>query len=179
MCHTPVQPETLQKGCDDWGTDGNFVVQNNQIKQYTSGYHASRIINFEWVTHGDGLHRMFPATSDVADGGNVLVTAYAVLCPNGEWSILVVNRDENNAHQIRVSFENSKSGEKGYFVGGVRRVTFGSEQYVWHANGMESHADPDLPPVSSVVNGGDGALFLLPKASINVLRGTINLSDNL
>jgi len=126
------------------------------------------------VTHGTGRHLMFPASSDIVDNaGNILVTAYALHCPNGEWSLLLVNRDENNPHSITISFDDTKDNSHGFFEGSVRMVTFGSEQYVWHASGPTSHADPDLPPVSSVVKGGDGALFMLPKASVTVLRGTI------
>ena len=52
-------------------------------------------------------------------------------------------------------------------------VTFGSEQYVWINDGPNSHPDPDDPPVSRVLEGGPQTEFLLPKASVTVLRGHI------
>ena len=36
-------------------------------------------------------------------------------------------------------------------------VTFGSEQYVWHSAGSESHAEPDNPPVASKIMAGRGS----------------------
>jgi len=52
-------------------------------------------------------------------------------------------------------------------------TTFGSEQYVWHSTGPDSHADPDEPPRQMLVAGGADAQYTLPKASITVLRGKL------
>src|SRR5581483_2461734 len=103
---------------------------------------------------------------------NALVTSYAVYRPDGEWSIMLVNRDENNPHNIQVVFNDSKKQNK-YFSGPVRLATFGSEQYVWINDGQNSHADPDGPPVATVLPGGSQASFTLPKASVTVLRGKV------
>ncbi|MGI8961378.1 MAG: glycosyl hydrolase family 5, partial [Bryobacteraceae bacterium] len=66
--HSPIQPEPLRHGCHGWGTYGNFVADENfHIKQYTSQYFASRIINLEWIKHGDGAHKMFRAECDAKD----------------------------------------------------------------------------------------------------------------
>jgi hypothetical protein len=116
---------------------------------------------------------MFPSAIDVKDGeGNALVTSYAVRRPDGNWSIMLVNRDEKNAHEIQMVFSDSKSKHK-YFSGPVRLATFGSEQYVWINDGLNSHADPDGPPIASVLPGGSQATFTLPKASVTVLRGKV------
>jgi hypothetical protein len=50
-------------------------------------------------------------------------------------------------------------------------ISFGIEQYVWHDEGGNSHADPDGPPLAANVPGGSGAVYTLPKASVTVLRG--------
>ncbi len=52
-------------------------------------------------------------------------------------------------------------------------MTFGSEQYVWINDGLNSHADPDNPPVATTVAAEPGTTFTLPKASITVLRGKV------
>jgi len=52
-------------------------------------------------------------------------------------------------------------------------VTFGTEQYLWHADGPNGHPDPDGPPVTSRVPGGTEAAFVLPKASVNILRARV------
>ena len=114
---------------------------------------------------------MFPSSTDIKDEkGNALVTSYAVRRPDGQWSVMLVNRDESHAHGVRVVFAHARKRETSY-TGPVTMVTFGSEQYVWRDEGPNSHADPDGPPVVTIVPGSPRATFTLPKASIMVLRG--------
>ena len=109
------------------------------------------MINLEWVQHRAGVHRMFPSSSDLTDAeGNVLVTSYAVRRPDGNWSLMLVNRDETAPHTVRIQFEDSKK-QNASFSGPVNLVTFGSEQYVWINDGPNSHADPDHAPVATTV----------------------------
>ena len=103
----------------------------------------------------------------------MLVTSYAVDRPDGNWSIMLVNRDEVHAHTVRVLFEDSVSKRTAFFSGAVRQVGFGSEQYGWKNDGANSYADPDGPPVGVTVSGGPQATFTLPKASVTVLRGRV------
>ncbi|MGE5207028.1 MAG: discoidin domain-containing protein [Chlamydiota bacterium] len=172
--HSPIQPEPLRSGCHGWTTYGNFVAdQDLKIRAHTSQYFAGRLINLEWVKHGAGVHRIFPATCDLKDAaGHVLVTAYAVQRPNGEWAVLLVNRDQSNAHRASPVFH-AGNGNAIHFAGPVRRVTFGSEQYVWHSDGPDSRPDPDGPAAVAIVTGDSETGFVLPKASVTVLRGRI------
>ena len=130
------------------------------------------MINMEWVQHRSGMHQMFPSRADIKDGnGNLLVTSYAVHRPDGNWSLMLVNRDESNPHTVRVAFDDSNGTRS--FSGPVVLTTFGTAQYVWRDDGPNSHADPDGPPVGRTVPGGPQAEFTLPAASITVLRGRI------
>jgi hypothetical protein len=132
------------------------------------------MINLEWVQHRAGMHYMFASSTDIKDGeGNLLVTSYAVRRPDGNWSLMLVNRDETSPHTIRVQFEDSTGSSGGSFSGAVRVVTFGSEQYVWINDGANSHADPDNPPAGSTIVANSQTTFTLPKASVTVLRGKL------
>ncbi len=66
---------------------------------------------------------------------------------------MLVNRDETNPHTVSVAFDDSKN-KNASFSGPVTLVTFGSEQYVWINDGLNSHADPDSPPVAYYDVGG-------------------------
>jgi ribulose bisphosphate carboxylase small subunit len=173
--HSPIQPQGLQNSCLGWASWSNFVSDEEyDIKGYTSPYFAAHMINLEWVQHRSGVHQMFPSATDIRDGeGNVLVTSYVVHRPDGNWSLMLVNRDQTNSHTVRVEFENSKSKQNATFSGPVTFVTFGSEQYVWVDDGPNSHADPDHAPVATTLAVGQNAAFTLPKASITVLRGKV------
>ena len=173
--HSPIQPQGLQNSCLGWASWSNFVSDEEyDIKGYTSPYFAAHMINLEWVQHRSGVHQMFPSSTDIKDGdGNVLVTSYAVHRPDGNWSVMLVNRDQTHSHTVRVRFEDFKSKQRATFSRPVTFVTFGSDQYVWIDDGPNSRADPDHPPVATTLAGGPNTEFTLPKASITVLRGRV------
>jgi hypothetical protein len=174
--HSPIQPQGIQNTCLGWSSWSNFVSDEEtfEIKGYTSPYFAAHMINLEWVQHRAGVHTMFPSFVNIKDSdGNLLVTSYAVHRPDGNWSLMLVNRDETNPHAVRVVFDDAKSKREASFSGPVTFVTFGSDQYVWINDGPNSHADPDNPPVATTIKGESGTVYTLPKASITVLRGKV------
>ncbi|HMA50636.1 MAG TPA: hypothetical protein VKP60_12835, partial [Magnetospirillaceae bacterium] len=143
--------------------------QDLKVKQRLSQFHASQLINQAWMQPGSGLHGIFPAASDIEDGtGRKLVTAYAAHRPDGQWSLLIVNKDQEAAYKLPVEF-----GKGGHFTGMVSVSQWGKAQYQWHADPEGGHADPDNPPVGSTVSANAGTQFTLPPASITVLRGTV------
>lgn len=167
----------VRPGCNQsLGSFGMFTADaNHQINGYTSQYFAGQLLNLEWVQPGSGQHRMFPAASDVLDpAGNVLVTAYPVLRPDGEWSLMLVNRDQENAHPVRIVFHDGKADADSFFSGKVEVITFGSEQYQWRPDVRGGTADPDGPPKRSTITADVNTVFNLPKASLNVIRGKID-----
>jgi hypothetical protein len=172
--HSPIQPEPLRPGCHGWGTFGNFVANDKlEVSQHTSQYFASRLINLEWVKHGAGMHQLSPAAADLRDdAGHVLITAYAAKRPDGEWSLMLINKDASNPHPVKIEFADGDAAAR-HFAGPLTMVTFGAEQYVWHPAGAKSHADPDGPPATSTLNVKSGDPFTLPRASVTVLRGKL------
>ncbi len=176
--HSPIQPQPVQDSCLGWASWSNFVTDPDyNITGYTSLYFAAQLINNEWAQHRSGMHQMFPSSVNLKDdAGNALVTSYALHRPDGNWSLLLVNRDESDSHSVRVSFDDLV-GKRTGFSGSVRMVTFGSEQYVWKSEGLSSHADPDGPAVGTTITANPQT-FTLPKASITVLRGRVKGLEN-
>jgi hypothetical protein len=169
-------PLGLRPGCKgSSGTFGMFTANADyQVQQYTSQFFASQLIAQDWVLPGSGEHRVFPVTSDVQDpAGHVLVTAYALHRPDGQWSVMLVNKDQENAHDVRIVFHDAKSGTDASLTGPVSIVSFGSEQYRWRPGETGGTADPDGPPVRSSLTATAHTTFTLPKASLTVVRGTI------
>ncbi len=165
--HSPIQPQPVRNTCLGPATWSNFVAdRDDHITGYTSPYWSARLMNLEWVQHRSGMHHMYASSTGIAD-----VTSYAVHRPDGNWSLLLVNRNQTDSHTVRVTFDDGKQQHS--FRGPVTMVTFGSEQYVWKTDGARSYADPDGPPVTRVIPGRARASFTLPKASVTVLRGKI------
>ena len=168
------EPLPMYRGCGGWGTFGMFNVDNNyNIKQDVAEYFSSQILTEEWAEPVDAMHTVYPAASDIKDDkGNVLVTAYALDRPDGQWSVLLVNKDQHNSQSLYVSFNDAGSGTH-YFQNAVTEVSFGADEYFWHADGANGYARPDGPAVTSSEGGGKGTQYVLPKASVTVLRGRI------
>jgi hypothetical protein len=164
--HSPIQPEPLRPGCHGFGTYGNYVADEHlNIKTFTAQYHASRLINLEWVQHRMGIHKLYPASCDLKDSaGHTLITAYAVARPHGDWSLMVINKDQSNPHEVRIAFDDGRG-----FSGPISLVTFGSEQYMWKSDGPNGHPEPNDPPLARSLAAGTQAV-ILPKASVTILR---------
>ncbi|HZC44791.1 MAG TPA: discoidin domain-containing protein [Acidobacteriaceae bacterium] len=192
-------PLQMENGCNNSpGTFGMFTVNANyQIQQPLSQYFASRMINFEWLQHDGGEHTTYPATGTYDDGAHhTMVTAYSVLRPDHEWSVMLVNRDQEQAHKVQVVFDSSQDKTESYFSGDVHVSTFGRDQYKWHPafrHADTSHipetldkipllytdgyADPDGPIQESTVRGDRETEYEIPPASIVVLRGNLDKSN--
>jgi hypothetical protein len=174
--HFHYLPMKLGRGCNESiGTFGLFTVDDSyQIQQKTSQFFASQLLNLEWMQPGDGQHRVFSATSDISDSaGHTLVTAYALERPDRQWSLLVINKDQENLHKMRIVFEDSGRGVESFFSGPTSVATFGSAQYQWHPTANGGTADPDGPVAHSSIAADENSTFSLPAASITVLRGQI------
>jgi hypothetical protein len=172
LSYSPPHPACA----NSWGTYHMFMVDDHyQIKQRTAQFFAARMITQEWAQTGDAEHHQFLAASDAKDSeGNVLVTAYALQRPDGQWSLMLINKDHDNAHSIRISFRNAEAGSEQSFVGATTMITFGKAQYQWHADRKRGHADPDNPPVRSAISANNNTQYQLPAASLTVLRGKIS-----
>jgi F5/8 type C domain len=163
-----------REGCNSsLGTFGLFSVdQSMRIRQPLSQFFASQLINREWVQPGNGIHKLFPATSDIADAnGAVLVTAYATLRPDGLWSLLIINKDQENSYPVRIEFQDSTNHRAYNFTGSVDVITFGRDQYQWHPEIDGGSANPDGPMGRLTVQATRDTEFRLPKASVSVVRG--------
>lgn len=161
------------------GTFSLFTMNREyQVQQPTSQFFASQMINLEWVQPGSGEHYIFPSGSDIHDAaGHLLVTSYAVLRPDGEWSLMLVNKDQETPHSVTISFQNDRSKSVSNFAGPVSSVTFGSEQYRWHTDlrlvPVGGSADPAGPPARSTISARADTIYKLPKASVTVIRGKL------
>ncbi|MFZ0796363.1 MAG: discoidin domain-containing protein [Terriglobales bacterium] len=186
-------PLQMEPGCNHSpGTFGMFTVDASyNIQQPLAQFFVAQLINLDWTQSGGREHQVYSAKSDIEDGaGRELVTAYALKRPDGEWSLLVVNRDQQNSHRVRIAFRGAADSAAS-FAGPIEIAIFGSAQYNWnpprtrfmahaeiaaaptvvaYTNGT---ADPDGPILRSQQNGTKETLYDLPASSVVVIRGNI------
>ncbi|MGB9145588.1 MAG: discoidin domain-containing protein [Acidobacteriaceae bacterium] len=186
-------PLREDRGCNNSpGVFGMFTVDRNyDIVQPLSQFFSSELINSEWIEPGSQVNTIFPASSTVSDGaGHMLVTAYADHRPDRQWSVMLVNRDQDNAHTVNIVFHNNDNSRSFGFSGDVHAVIFGKDQYAWHPQIVSpmSHpespsqpvivsgigrADPDGPPKQEDLHATPASGFEVPAASIMVVRGSL------
>ena len=151
-----------------------MIDKDYRVVGHTSQYLTAQMIARDWVQPIDATHQLFRASSDIMDAsGNILVTAYPMKRPDGSWSVMLVNRDRDHDHAVRVVFRDLETRRDSCFSGSVVQTTLGQAQYQWHPDGEMGHTEPDGPPLSSTISGGTDTLYQLPKASLTVLRGNV------
>jgi hypothetical protein len=157
-----------------------FMVDDHyQIQQKTAQFFGAQLLTQEWAQPKDAEHKLYAASSDVKDSdGHVLVTAYPLQRPDGQWSVMLINKDHDQAHEVRIIFHSADNNRDALFTGPVAMITFGKAQYQWHAGREKGYADPDGPAATSQITGGENALYNLPAASVTVLRGKLQASRN-
>ena len=172
LSYSPPHPACA----NSWGTYHLFMVNDQyEIQQPTSQFFAAQLITQEWAEPKDAEHRQYLASSDIRDPqGHVLVTAYALQRPDGQWSLMLINKDHDYAHQVHIAFHDADGKRDASFVGPVAMITFGREQYQWHPDRKNGHADPDGPAAKSKMTGDEHTQYNLPAASLTILRGRLS-----
>jgi hypothetical protein len=156
--------------CRGWGSYGVLEGNRNyQAQAPLSQYFAAQMLTQSWSAPGDGAQMLYPAL--IANGPSWVV-AYPLARSDGQWSLLLVNRDFTNIHSIQVQF-NTTTGSA-WFSGNVTQTEFGPSQYAWIANGKHSYPSPDGPPSTTQVTGGQGVQYALPPETLTVLTGAIS-----
>jgi hypothetical protein len=121
------------------------------------------------------------------------VTAYSVLRPDGNRAVMMVNRDQRNAHQVQIVFKKEQTKNGTLLFRNCRCAYFGPEQYKWHPaqqivdpshfpfepkNPLQQYkpgyAEPDGPIKESMLQGDKSTAYEVPASSIVVLRGKLN-----
>jgi hypothetical protein len=173
--YEPTPLVSTSASCTSYGAYGMFSGDANfHIRARTAEFFSTQMITQQWAQPLDAPHRVYPASSDITDSlGRELVTAYAVLRPDGHWALLLINKDPREAHTVTVDFHDAASVSDHYFYGNIAVISFGPAQYRWHRNGPNGYPSPDGPALSKTELGGAGALYVLPASSLNVLRGTV------
>lgn len=172
LSYSPPHPACA----NSWGTYHLFMVNDQyEIQQPTSQFFAAQLITQEWAEPKEAEHRQYLASSDIKDPqGHVLVTAYALQRPDGQWSLMLINKDHDHAHQVHIAFHDADGKRDASFVGPVAMITFGREQYQWHPDRKNGHADPDSPAATSKMTGDEHTQYNLPAASLTILRGRLS-----
>ncbi len=144
-----------------------FVDEQGHAGTPTAAYWGARMLAQEWVQPGDQSHEIFAAASDLKnDQGDQIVTAYALRRPDGLWSIMLINKDPNKAHAVRITFDQADT-----FAGAVDVTQFSTEQYQLDSDREQPHPIRSNPPARFSLARDSN--INLPAYSLTVVRGHV------
>ena len=152
------RPAINNGASDRWnyggGPNGGGAYGTPEYTPFTSAH----MINFEWLEHGGGANRIFPASADLMDAaGRTVITSYAVDRPDGTWSLMLINHDLHGAHPIHLVFDDANR-QRHSFAGPVTLVQY--------CNTPTENKNATIAP------SPDG-MYNLPSGSITVIRGKL------
>ena len=160
-------------------TAGNNMLfsmnDDGTINHRFATYFGARLLTQEWLQPGDGVHELYPATSNVRNAkGEELITAYAAHRPDGLWSVLLINKDPRRAYETRVIF--GVGSAIGGFQGGLDTFQYSSKQY--DLGGTPANPYPlkaDEPEKQMIQTRFPGPTQItLPPYSLTVIRGHLS-----
>ena len=133
-------------------------------------FFGAQLMTQQWVEPSDKVHRLYPAETSVRDsGGRQIVTAYAVLRPDGQWALMLINKDAKAAHRVTIEFDDGHGAVPKAMRGPVQIYQYGPAQYRWGADGESGHPLRSDAPRSFIADA-QGALDL-PAYSMTIVRG--------
>ena len=92
--------------------------------------------------------------------------------PDGQWAVMLLNKDPRHAQPIRVQFQNVRTKAVSSWRGPVDVYQYSSAQYVWHPERQRGYPAPDLPPSH---RRRHLTTLRLPPFSLTVVRGTVTV----
>ena len=122
-----------------FGEDGK-----GQSSWPTPAYWASVMLANEWAQPGGGEHEVLAARQSRTSGSPAWVTAYPIRRPDGKISVLLINRDPAQAHQVSLNLID-RVGQAA-LPGPYDMVQYSPQQFAWRSAGFSSHPLRDDPP---------------------------------
>jgi hypothetical protein len=147
-----------------------FIDADGRAGKPTATFWGARLLAQEWVKPGDEIHELYRAASDLKNAqGEEIVTAYAVHRPDGLWSVMLINKDPKQVHEVKIDFRRASQGR--LFAARTEVFQFSRDQY-------ELNSDPEQPrPIKSDPPArftlGQSSSLSLPPYSLTVVRGEL------
>ncbi|MEO6845428.1 MAG: discoidin domain-containing protein, partial [Ginsengibacter sp.] len=163
------EPAWLQQ-TNNYGYGNNMIFglgDNGKIKYKTAAFYAMQMLTHFWAHPSDSLLEMYPSESDISNRKKQsLVSSYPIRRPDGEWSLMLINKDPRREWNVDIDLENMVSKEKIAWYP-LHLTQYSKTQYHWKSDGMNGYPDLSLPPVTMKIDGLSN--IALPPYSITIV----------
>jgi F5/8 type C domain len=151
---------------------GNLMLfeadASGQARWPMPSFFAAHMLTGEWLQAGGGLNAIYPASGVANADGALIVSAFAARRPDGDWSLLLINRDPAEVHRVSLSIRTG-SGRVPAPLIPLRLTQYGQDRYSWRPDGPRGVPTRDQPPVR-IGHLDGGSVIDLPAYSITVVR---------
>ncbi|MBI4724155.1 MAG: discoidin domain-containing protein [Rhodomicrobium sp.] len=169
-----IEPNTPIKELDACETFGNLMAlqtgPDGAVRWRLPPYYGGKLVAEEWLGAPEGVHMLYPAQAAGAGGSDASVAAYAAHRPDGQWALLILNKDDSRERTASVSFDDGKSGSA--WRGPHDVFQYSPSQYKWKPNKDEGYPEISEPPVKTQTSSQEPLSLRLPPMSITIVRGT-------
>jgi hypothetical protein len=164
--YTPGSPSNQAFPCAGYGDMMLFQADDTGRSTWPMPmYFAEKMMMQDWGAPADEPHQLFASAGSVKDAdGRPMVVAYTLRRRDGTLSVMLLNRDEDAAHAVKIGL----AGASATFPSAAAQVVqYSPAQYAWLDAGEASHPTKDEPPVRFQIPGG--APVILPAMSLTVV----------
>ena len=158
------EPNKLDGSSGSWGNqlmllekEGERKGKGNKGITSVATFRALRLMNQDWLDGRGGKHQVLPVR--IIDDRKGMISAFAVRRPDGDLSLLVINKDAKAPAVLSV---------KGSGCEFRTVTTYSSAQYAWHPDGANGHPSLNLSPASTKIPVDQP--LTIPPWSLSVLR---------
>jgi hypothetical protein len=146
-----------------------FMSDDGKIRYPYAPYYGARLLTREWLSNS-GLHELYPAiVRSPKQPALKNLTAYAVHRPDGLWSVLLINKNPDQAYDVKIGFENNEL----VYSTPLELFQYSSAQYMLNNDASNPVPIKNDPPSSIILNRGNKDPIELPPYSLTVVRGRI------
>ncbi len=169
-----VEPNTPIKdgaACDTWG---NLMAlqagEDGKIQWRLPTYYGAKLTGQEWLGAPDGVHRLYRTRIAGSGTSSASLAAYAVHRPDGQWALLVLNKDPVRVRLADVRFEGASASAMRW-LGPQEVFQYSAQQYAWEPNRDDGHPKFSEVPAQYKTEPGKPPILNLPPMSLTVVRG--------
>lgn len=157
-----------ETGCS-WGNLMLFgIKKNGNIGYSTALYQSARLYSQKWADPSYKKLEVFPCMVNMKERSNRgKVTGYSLRKPNGNWSIMLINRDSSHNMKMNIQIHHTHFNQNLNWKAGVDVYQYSSEQYQWQSHGPLGRPLKNDDPIKKHIQFK--GIIDLPPYSITIL----------